>query len=112
MPCLFVHTNIEVADKADFLAHCSAVTGAALGKPESYVMVELSDNRPMLFAGSDAPLAFLELKSLGLSTDQTAGISEKLCALMQQQLGIDPARVYIEFAAPERAMFGWKGGTF
>jgi len=112
MPCLFVHTNVEVADNAGFLARCSSETAAALGKPESYVMVKLSDARPMLFAGTDAPLAFVELKSLGLSTEQTANLSACLCGLLNDALGIDSARVYIEFAAPERAMFGWDGGTF
>jgi len=112
MPCMFVHTNVEVADKADFLARCSSETAAALGKPESYVMVKLTDTQPMLFAGTDAPLAFVELKSLGLTTAQTAGVSAMLCDFLQQELGIDAGRIYIEFTAPERAMFGWNGGTF
>ncbi len=112
MPCLFVHTNVNVADKTAFLARCSSEIAAALGKPESYVMVKVVDAQPMLFAGTDAPLAFVELKSLGLIAAQTAGISAILCDLLQQELGIEAGRVYIEFAAPERAMFGWNGGTF
>ncbi len=112
MPCLFVHTNVNVADKAAFLARCSSEIAAVLGKPESYVMVKVVDAQPMLFAGTDAPLAFVELKSLGLIAAQTAGISAILCDLLQQELGIEAGRVYIEFAAPERAMFGWNGGTF
>jgi len=112
MPCLLLHTNIEVTDKTFFLSRCSALVAEILAKPESYVMIELSDNKSMLFAGSDAPLAFLALKSLGLSTQQTATISAKLCDFLNTELGIDPARIYIEFTAPERAMFGWNGGTF
>ncbi len=112
MPCLLIHTNIVVTDTPTFLKRCSAEVANALSKPESYVMLELSDNKPMLFAGSDAPLAFLELKSLGLSTAQTPDLSARLSALIQDELGIDPSRIYIEFAAPERAMFGFNGGTF
>jgi len=112
MPCLLLHTNINVADKAGFLSRFSSLVAEALSKPESYVMIELSDNKSMLFAGSDAPLAFLELKSLGLSTQQTTALSAKLCDFLNTELGIDPARIYIEFTAPERAMFGWNGGTF
>jgi len=112
MPSLIIHTNVTIADKAAFLSRCSLETAAMLAKPESYVMVEACDNRPMLFGGSDAPLAFVELKSLGLATNQTAELSARLCALLNEELGIDPARIYIEFAAPERAMFGWDGGTF
>ncbi|MDX8406711.1 MAG: phenylpyruvate tautomerase MIF-related protein [Mariprofundus sp.] len=112
MPYLHIHTNIEIADKADLLRVASAETASLLGKPESYVMVELSDTRPMLFGGSDAPLAFVELKSLGLSQSQTKTLSGHLCALIGRELSIDASRIYIEFAAPERAMFGWNGGTF
>jgi len=112
MPYLHLHTNIAVDDRVALLRRCSSTTATALGKPESYVMIEISDRQPMLFAGSDAPLAFIELKSLGLSSSQTAAISATLCDLLQQELGIDPGRIYIEFAAPERAMFGWNGGTF
>lgn len=112
MPYLHLHTNVTVDDSAALLRRCSSATGAALGKPESYVMIGISDRQPMLFAGSDAPLAFVELKSLGLSSSQTANLSATLCDLLQQELGIDAGRIYIEFAAPERAMFGWNGGTF
>ncbi len=112
MPYLHLHTNVAVDDSAALLRRCSSTTAAALGKPESYVMIEISDRQPMLFAGSDAPLAFVELKSLGLSSSQTANLSATLCDLLQQELGIDAGRIYIEFAAPERAMFGWNGGTF
>lgn len=112
MPYLHIHTNIAVDDHADFLACCSRETASALGKPESYVMVELSDDRAMFFAGSDQPLAFVELKSLGLSTADTAAVSNHISKVIHRQLGIDSSRIYIEFEAPERAMFGWKGATF
>jgi len=112
MPYLHIHTNVAVANQPELLTRCSSEIAAALAKPESYVMVELSDQQPMLFAGSDAPLAFVELKSLGLSDTQTADLSARLCHLLHEELAVDRARIYIEFAAPERAMFGWNGGTF
>jgi len=112
MPYLHLHTNIEVEDIDGLLRDLSAETAEALGKPESYVMVHGSDRQAMRFAGNDAPLAFVELKSLGLGTDRTAVLSARLCDLLQQRLGIEPSRIYIEFAAPERAMWGWDRGTF
>ena len=112
MPYLHVHTNVSVENHADFLTRCSHGAAWALEKPESYVMVELSDQRPMLFAGSDQPLAFVELKSLGLSPIDTAHVSSKISNLIHKELGIDVSRIYIEFESPERDMFGWKGGTF
>jgi len=112
MPYLHVQTNVRVDTKETFLRDCSQLVTEALGKSERYVMVALTDAQPMHFAGSDAPVAFVQLKSLGLGVEQTAGLSAAICAFLNEQLGIANDRVYIEFASPERAMFGWNGGTF
>ncbi len=112
MPYIHVHTNVDVADEQAFLKRCSATAAKALGKPESYVMVNLSHGKPMLFAGSDAPLAYIELKSLGLPGEATSDLSATLCTMLEDALGIEPGRVYIEFLSPERHMWGWDGGTF
>lgn len=112
MPFLHIRTNIEIESTTPFLKEASAAMAAALGKPESYVMVQLSAGQQMCFAGNDAPLAFVELKSLGLDTSQTKALSQRICSLLQGHFDIEPARVYIEFAAPERAMFGWNNSTF
>ncbi len=114
MPYLQIQTNRELATdrQRELLTEASRCVAEQLGKPESYVMVSMQDARPMLFAGSDAPLAYLELKSLGLPENKTAEFSKALCELMQAKLGIEPNRVYIEFAGPERHMWGWNEATF
>ena len=69
MPYLKIQTNTALADDQGkaLLAKASSVTAEKLGKPESYVMTSVENNPAMTFAGTDAPLAFLELKSIGLS---------------------------------------------
>ena len=83
-----------------------------LGKPESYVMVSLDVNPHMLFAGQDAPLAYLELKSIGLPGDRTRAFSDTLCGLITAHLGVAPDRTYIEFSDAARHLWGWNSGTF
>jgi len=112
MPVLSIQTNVLVQDKTSFLAKASLLVAEALSKPESYVMIKLSNDEAMSFAGTTEPLAYLELKSLGLTSGQTAGLSKTLCVFLQKELQIDASRIYIEFSAPERVMFGWNGGTF
>ena len=114
MPYLMVQTNVRVDDsqKTDLLKSLSAQVAEALGKPESYVMVALEDNTPMVFAGSDAPLAYLELKSIGLPESKTQALSSTLCSAINDALGIDTNRIYIEFADAPRAMWGWDSRTF
>ena len=114
MPLLQILTNqsLDAAQQADLLRAASKQVATLLGKPERYVMVAYEHNSSMLFAGSDAPLAYLELKSIGLPDNRTGELSNALCELMQQQLGVTADRVYIEFANAARNMWGWDSGTF
>lgn len=114
MPYLKIQTNCDVNAQGcgALMRHASCLVAEQLGKPERYVMVELDGNRPMLFAGSDAPLAFLELKSIGLPSTNTAQFSAALCQLVADELSIEPNRIYIEFTDAARHMWGWDGATF
>lgn len=114
MPYLKIQTNQSPDPEAGraLMADASALVADRLGKPERYVMVELQGTAPMLFAGTDAPLAYLELKSIGLPGSATAELSAALCELLEQKLGVPRDRVYVEFADAERHMWGWNGGTF
>jgi len=112
MPVLNLHTNLSIADKNGMLTKASSLVAEALGKPEGYVMIRLSDGESMSFAGTTEPLAYVELKSLGLPVEETTALSDTICGFVEEHLNIDPARIYIEFASPEREMFGWNRATF
>lgn len=114
MPLISVQTNThcEGSDRGALLSRLSTAIATALGKPERYVMVNLQYNPDMLFGGESAPLAYVELKSLGLPETQTADLSATVCDVIRDTLGVPPDRVYIEFAGPERHMWGWDRGTF
>lgn len=114
MPYLKLQTNTAVdrAQTEALLKKLSKTVAQHLNKPESYVMVALEPPIPMLFSGTDAPLAYLELKSIGLPQNKTAALSKTLCDLVNQELGISQERVYIEFSNASGAMWGWNGDTF
>lgn len=114
MPMLKIQTNSRLAaeDKIALATLASGMVAEILGKPERYVMVSVEENPSMLFGGSDVPLAYLELKSIGLPESQTSEFSARLASLLEQQLGLPADRVYIEFSDAPRSMWGWNGGTF
>lgn len=114
MPLLKIRTNIDIpaTNRIPLLKLASENVAGILNKPERYVMVMLESNPDMLFAGSGDPLAYLELKSIGLPQGETKTLSQALCQLITEQLGIDSDRIYIEFADAQRHMWGWDGGTF
>ena len=114
MPLLKIQTNVSIAPEAQppLLAKLSKTVASQLSKSERYVMVALESAAPMLFAGSDAPLAYVELKSIGLPDAQTPALSAAICGALSAELDIPAERIYIEFAAPQGRHWGWNGATF
>lgn len=114
MPLLKIETNqpLDTDVQTRLTGKASQQVAALLGKPERYVMVSLQVNPAMLFGGNNDPLAYLELKSIGLPEARTAELSQALAELMNSELGLPAERVYIEFADAPRNMWGWNGGTF
>lgn len=112
MPLFKITTNSKIEDLQSFAEKSSLTIANILGKPESYVMVQVEDEACIMFAGNHQPCALLEIKSLGLPENSTADLSSRLCDFIKQQLEIDTARIYIEFSSPERHMWGWDKRTF
>ena len=112
MPLLELTTNTNIDDVQPLAKQASRLAADILGKPESYVMVKIMPEQSLIFAGSDEPAAHVKLKSLGLPEKDTAELSAKICDFISAELGIKSARIYIEFANPERHMWGWSSKTF
>ena len=114
MPYLKIQTNLPMTQKSkqSVLKAASTLVSEELGKPEEFVMIAIQPDTAMIFAGSDEPVAFLELKSVGLPGRQTRRLSSELCNLIHQHLGIASERTYVKFINVGRGMWGWKGSTF
>jgi phenylpyruvate tautomerase PptA (4-oxalocrotonate tautomerase family) len=114
MPYLKITTSksIDAERKHNLLKAASRMVATELGKPEQYVMVSAETPVSMLFAGTDEPSAFLELRGIGMPEAKTGKLSELLCGLVESQTGIRRDRVYINFAVIQPGMWGWNGETF
>ena len=114
MPYFSIETNQDLAPAAnqELLKKTSAFISELLGKPESYVMVSIQPGTPLIFGGGDKPAAFVRLKSIGLPVDRCPELSEKICHLIEQELGVPKDRVFIDFKDLQGNQFGWNGKTF
>jgi phenylpyruvate tautomerase len=113
MPVLKIQTNrVPSESHSDALIQrATCALSRALGKSERTIMVFVEENPRMAFGGSRKPLAYLELKSLGLPVDSIPDLSRELCELVARGLCIAQNRIYIEFSAAERTHWGWNGKT-
>ena len=115
MPLIQVFTSAKSpADGAqELLADLSKLAAARFGKPERWVMTCLVPGLPMTFGGDRAPAAFVAVKNIGNMTgDDTAALSQEICARVSRALDVPFDRIYIDFADAVGAMWGWNGETF
>lgn len=114
MPYLKLRTNTSISkdQSPKLLSQLSQLLAKETGKSVRYVMVELVSDRQMIFSDSDEPLAFLECKSIGLTTDQATSLSASISQTLTDQLDISADRIYIEFSNCSAEYWGWNGSTF
>lgn len=114
MPLLTLQTSVRLSnqDRYNLVGPLSKIVSECLGKPERYVMVAVSE-AAMLMDGVDMPTAYADISSIGgLSTEINRKLSERICLLLQDQLGISPDRVYLVFTNVSGENWGWDSGTF
>ncbi len=114
MPLLKLQTNATIPEEKrnDLLGSLSKITAQTIGKPEQYVMVTLGAP-DMLMAGKAGDAAFVDIRSIGgLSGDVDRQLSQKVCQLLKDSLGIPPERVYLNFTDVPASEWGWNGSTF
>ena len=114
MPYLKLSTNVDINKEQtqQLLTGFSQLLAKETGKPERYVMVEVDGGKAMLFGGSSEPLAYLECKSIGLSSTQAKALSTAISGMLKTTLSVAADRVYIEFSNCPAEFWGWNGSTF
>lgn len=114
MPLVSLTTNSPELDsrRSELLRKLSTAVAGMLGKPERFVMVKIDHNPDMLFAGTAEPLAYVELKSIGLPAEKARDFSAELCRVIAGETGVVPDRIYIEFSDAPRHLWGWNSSTF
>jgi phenylpyruvate tautomerase len=114
MPLVKLHTSAPVADdkRDQLLKDVSKIASEVIGKPESYVMVALSEGAGCM-GGEVGSTVFADVRSIGgLSGSVNKQISERLCGLLQQTLGVAPNRIFMNFTDVPASHWGYNGSTF
>jgi len=114
MPYLKLQTNQELSStqKQKVLLKLSKEIAAELGKPEAYFMTAFEFVPEMTLGGSFDPLAFVQLKSIGLSEALAKKLSSAICDVIKSELSILGSRVYIEFKDAPGKLWGYNSSTF
>jgi phenylpyruvate tautomerase len=114
MPLLKLETTVVVPEdkRKGLLTSLSKAVAGTIGKPEQYVMVTLSQ-AAMVMSGKPGDAAFVDIRGIGgLSGDVNRKLSQQVCKLLTDSLGISPDRVYLNFTDVDASNWGWNGSTF
>ena len=114
MPLLKVETSVVIPEekRKALLASLSKAVAGTIGKREQYVMVTFGQ-AAMLMSGKPGDAAFLDIRSIGgLSSEVNRKLSQQVCKLLSDSLGISSDRVYLNFTEVEAGNWGWNGSTF
>jgi phenylpyruvate tautomerase PptA (4-oxalocrotonate tautomerase family) len=67
----------------------------------------------MQMSGNAGEAAFVDVRSIGgLSDDVNRRLSQKICKLLNETLGVPQNRIYLNFADVKASHWGWNGSTF
>ena len=114
MPLLKLETTVSLSEdkRKTLLESLSRTVAGAIGKPEQYVMVNVSQ-AAMLMSGKAGDAAFVDIRSIGgLSGEVNRKLSQQVCKLLKDSLGLPQDRVYLNFTDVEAGCWGWNGNTF
>src|ERR1039458_10237875 len=95
MPLLKLETTVALSEdkRQALLASLSKTVAETIGKPQQYVMVAASQ-AAMQMSGSPSDAAFVDVRSIGgLTEDVNRKLSQKVCQLLNDSLGIPQNRI-------------------
>ena len=114
MPLLKLETTVPLSEEngKPLLAALSKGVAGTTGKPEQYVMVTIS-HAAILMSGKAGDAAFVDVRGIGgLNAETNRKLSQQICNVLEDSLGIAPDRVYLNFTDVEAGNWGWNGNTF
>jgi phenylpyruvate tautomerase PptA (4-oxalocrotonate tautomerase family) len=114
MPLLKLETTVVLSEdkRQALLSSLSKTVADTIGKPQQYVMVSASQ-AAMRMSGNAGDAAFVDVRGIGgLTGDVNRKLSQKVCQLLHDSLGVPQNRIYLNFTDVEASNWGWDGNTF
>jgi len=114
MPFVSLKVSVSVDEKSqqDLLGKISKIIAEGVGKSEKYVMASV-ESCAMVMSSLPGDAAFADVRSIGgLSREINRNLSQQICMLIYEMLGIPQDRIYINFFDIGRDSWGWNGTTF
>jgi phenylpyruvate tautomerase len=115
MPLLKLETSVALdkEKKSSLLSSLSKIVAQDTGKPEGYVMVVIRDDASIMMAKKECAAAFVDIRGIGgLNSFVNKKLSQNICSLLYNQIGVSPEAVYLNFTEFVPENWGFNNTTF
>lgn len=114
MPCFQTKTTLPISPEQETRLKARFGRAVALlpGKSEHWLMLTFEGGSRIWFQGqNEQPAAWVQVSLFGgAAAAEYARLTREICDILKEELGIDPARIYIKY--DEVANWGWNGSNF
>ncbi len=113
MPMIEAKVTMELpAEKRDLLKTEFGKAISIMGKPESYLMINLADNQDLYFGGKKISSgAYVEVKVFGFVDEKKSdSMTSRISEILEKNLGIPKDAVYVSYFGTSN--WGWNGNNF
>ncbi|RDD45339.1 Macrophage migration inhibitory factor [Trichoplax sp. H2] len=113
MPTVIIKTNVDrTVCNQGFQKKISRLISEIYENPIMYITVTIHHNPKLIFAGTQDPAAFMEIKTVnGTGKKENKAASKAISELLKTELGVLPERFYIYFNTIQLKDVGVLGGT-
>ena len=115
MPSINVKLSFKVTDnqKSALLSKLAEAASKATGKPQSYIMTIIEDNVTMSLGGDNDHCAFIDYRQIGaVNGNSNKKASKALTQVLENELKINPQKVYITFTGFNGNCWGCDGDVY
>ena len=114
MPFIDTKLNIRLTEEKEtrLKTRLGEAISVFAGQSEYWLMLNFTDQCRMWFRGYNSfPVAMVEVKLFGGADEETCSrMTEILCDLFSEELGISPDHVYVKYEFSDR--WGWNRENF
>ena len=114
MPYIEAKMSIKLNNnqKDDLQKKLTDVVSSAFGKPKTYIMTNIEDDKSLYMAERKIEKgAYIAVSLLGSASKSACqALTQEICDILQSDYGIDGANVYVTYHPTE--LWGWNGSIF
>lgn len=113
MPFIRTTTNrtVDRTTADQIKSACGEAITLLRGKTEDWLMVEVTGDVNLYFAGNDDPCAIAEVQLLGHANPaELENLTDAMTKILAKALDLAPERIYVRYE--EVTYWGWNGKNF